>query len=72
MIETSAFDETVDVDELMQKAEGSLFELSQKNMAQEYTQIDPIVKQAHELLLKAANNQESGGLTGISYWVLRS
>ena len=66
MIETSAFDETVDVDELMQKAEGSLFELSQKNMAQEYTQIAPIVKQAHELLLKAANNQESGGLTGIS------
>ena len=35
-------------------------------MAQEYTQIDPIVKQAHELLLKAAHNQESGGLTGIS------
>lgn len=66
MIETEAFDETIDVDELMQRAEGSLFELSQKNMAQEYTQIDPIVKQAHELLLKAAHNQESGGLTGIS------
>lgn len=66
MIETEAFDETIDVDELMQRAEGSLFELSQKNMAQEYTQIDPIVKQAHELLLKAAQNQESGGLTGIS------
>ncbi len=66
MIETEAFDETIDVDELMQRAEGSLFELSQKNMAQEYTQIDPIVKQAHELLLKAAHNQEIGGLTGIS------
>ncbi len=66
MIETEAFDETIDVDELMQRAEGSLFELSQKNMAQEYTQIDPIVKQAHELLVKAAHNQESGGLTGIS------
>ena len=66
MIETEAFDETIDVDELMQRAEGSLFELSQKNMAQEYTQIDSIVKQAHELLLKAAQNQESGGLTGIS------
>lgn len=66
MIETEAFDETIDVDELMQRAEGSLFELSQKNMAQEYTQIDLIVKQAHELLLKAAQNQESGGLTGIS------
>ena len=66
MIETEAFDETIDVDELMQRAEGSLFELSQKNMAQEYTQIDPIVKQAHELLVKAAHNQENGGLTGIS------
>ncbi|ATV34071.1 replicative DNA helicase [Prevotella intermedia] len=66
MIETEAFDETIDVDELMQRAEGSLFELSQKNMAQEYTQIDPIVKQAHELLQKAAHNQENGGLTGIS------
>ena len=32
MIETDAFDETVDVDELMQKAEGALFEISQKNM----------------------------------------
>ena len=32
MIETDAFDETVDVDELMQKAEGTLFEISQKNM----------------------------------------
>ena len=66
MIETEAFDETIDVDELMQRAEGSLFELSQKNMAQEYTQIDPIVKQAHELLQKEAHNQENGGLTGIS------
>ncbi|KJJ87778.1 replicative DNA helicase [Prevotella intermedia ZT] len=66
MIETEAFDETIDVDELMQRAEGSLFELSQKNMAQEYTQIDPIVKQAYELLQKAAHNQENGGLTGIS------
>lgn len=63
MIETGAFDETVDVDELMQKAEGSLFELSQRNMAQDYTQIDPILEQAHKILLKAANNK--GGLTGV-------
>lgn len=65
MIETDAFDETVDIDELMQKAEGNLFELSQKNMAQDYTQIDPIVKQAHELLQKAASNKDNGGLTGV-------
>lgn len=63
IIETKAFDETVDVDELMQEAEGSLFELSQKNMRQDYTQIDPVVKQAVEILQKAAANK--GGLTGI-------
>ena len=63
VIETKAFDETVDVDELMQEAEGSLFELSQKNMRQDYNQIDPVVKQAVEILQKAAANK--GGLTGI-------
>ncbi|KGI59659.1 MULTISPECIES: replicative DNA helicase [unclassified Prevotella] len=63
-IETKAFDETVDVDELMQEAEGNLFEISQKNMKQDYTQIDPVVQQAIEILQKASAN--SGGLTGIS------
>ena len=63
MIETDAFDETVDVDELMQKAEGALFEISQKNMLQDYVQIDSVVEQAHQLLLKAANNK--GSLTGV-------
>ncbi|MBW4770136.1 replicative DNA helicase [Prevotella jejuni] len=63
MIETDAFDETVDVDELMQKAEGTLFEISQKNMLQDYVQIDTIVEQAHQLLLKAAGSKDK--LTGI-------
>ena len=63
MIETDAFDETVDVDDLMQKAEGALFEISQKNMLQDYVQIDTIVDQAHQLLLQAANRE--GGLTGV-------
>ncbi|MBO1364156.1 replicative DNA helicase [Prevotella sp. A2931] len=62
-IETKAFDETVDVDELMQEAEGSLFEISQKNMKQDYTQIDPVIQQAVEILQNASQN--SGGLTGI-------
>ncbi|MCI6473598.1 MAG: replicative DNA helicase [Bacteroidales bacterium] len=62
-IETKAFDETVDTDELIQEAEGALFELSQKNMKQDYTQIDPVVKKAYEILQKAA--AQSGGLTGI-------
>lgn len=62
-IETDAFDETVDVDELMQRAEGSLFELSQKNMKQDYTQIDPVLQEAHQLLMKASS--QKGGLTGV-------
>lgn len=64
MIETEAFDDTVDVDELMQKAEGSLFELSQKNMLQDYTQIDPVLEEATRILQVAAAN--TGGLTGVS------
>ena len=64
VIETKAFDETQDVDELMQEAEGSLFELSQKNLRQDYTQIDPVVKNAVDILQRAAANTD--GLTGIS------
>ena len=63
-IETKAFDTTIDVDELMQHAEGSLFELSQTNMKKDYTQIDPIVAQAQANISKAAANTD--GLTGIA------
>ena len=62
-IETQAFDEGVDADALMQHAEGELFALSQGNMKQDYTQIDPVVKEAVEILQRAASN--AGGLTGI-------
>lgn len=63
-IETKAFDEGQDIDELMQSAEGSLFQLSQKNMKQDYTQIDKVVLQARDLIQKAAAN--TGGITGVS------
>ncbi len=63
VIETKAFDETVDVDSLMQEAEGALFELSQKNMRQDYTQIDPVITNAMEIIQKAASNKD--GLTGV-------
>lgn len=63
MIETDAFDETVDVDNLMQKAERELFELSQKNMAQDFVQIDPVIEEAHKILMRASENK--GGLTGV-------
>ena len=62
-IETQAFDESVDVDELMQHAEGELFTLSQNNLKQDYTQVAPVVKDAVAILQRAASNK--GGLTGI-------
>jgi len=63
VIETKAFDESIDVEELMQEAEGSLFELSQKNMKQDYTQIAPVLNQAIDILKKSSEN--SDGLTGL-------
>lgn len=62
-IETKAYDSSVDVDELMQQAEGSLFRISQNNMKQDFTQVAPVVKNAVEILQRAASNK--GGLTGI-------
>jgi replicative DNA helicase len=63
VIETKAFDETIDVDDLMQEAEGALFELSQRNMKKDYTQIDPVIKNAIDVIQKAAANKD--GLTGV-------
>lgn len=62
-VESAAFDETTDVDDLMQTAEGKLFELSQKNVKQKYTQIDPVLDEAVRQLQKAAENK--GGITGV-------
>lgn len=63
-IQTKAFDATQDIDILMQEAEGKLFEISQQNLKKDYTQIDPVIKDAYEMLQKAA--ARSDGLSGIS------
>lgn len=62
-VETQAFDDTVNVDELMQHTEAKLFEISQKNMAQDFTQIDPVLEEATRQLQAAASRE--GGLTGV-------
>jgi len=62
-ITTWAFDETVNVDEVMQEAEGMLFELSQKNMKQDFVEIAKVTKEAYEILQKASTN--TTGMTGI-------
>ena len=61
---TLALDEAQDIKEVMQKAEGELFKLSQTNLRQDYTQIDPVVQQARDMIMKAAEN--TGGITGVS------
>ena len=62
-IQQKAFDATQDIDELMQEAEGKLFTLSQENTKKDYTQIDPVIKDAYDMLQKAA--ARSDGMSGI-------
>jgi replicative DNA helicase len=62
-VEEKAFDEANDVDDLLQEAEGKLFEISQRNVKKDVTQIDPVIKQALEQI-EAAANRESG-LSGL-------
>jgi replicative DNA helicase len=63
-VQTKAFDETVDVYDLMQEAEGNLFTLSQQNMKKDYTQINPIIHEAYEMLQKASTRPD--GLSGLA------
>lgn len=62
-VQDKAFDETVDVDDLMQEAEGSLFEISQRNVKKDVMQINPVIKDALKMLERAANQE--GGMSGL-------
>lgn len=62
-IESKAFDESNDVDDLLQEAEGKLFEISQRNVKKDVTQIDPIISQAIQQIESAANR--TSGLSGL-------
>lgn len=62
-IETQAFDESNDVDDLLQEAEGKLFEISQTQLKREVTQIDPVISLALEQIQAASNNDS--GLSGL-------
>lgn len=63
VVQTKAFDATNDVNEVMQEAEASLFQISQKNKKADFVHVNPVVKQATALLQEAAANK--GGMTGI-------
>lgn len=63
-VQNNAFDETNDVNDLMQKAEAELYKISQQNLRKDYVRVDSVVVQAVEQLKKAAAN--TTGLTGLA------
>ena len=62
-IEKKSFDESYDIDDLLQEAEGKLFEISQGNLKKDFTQIDPVINSVMEQI-EAAGKRESG-LSGL-------
>jgi replicative DNA helicase len=46
LIQGKAYDESVDVDDLMQEAESKLFEISQRNIKKDAIQINPVISEA--------------------------
>ncbi len=64
VIGTKAFDETYDVNDVIQEAESILFDISNKNMKKDYTSVDPLISEATKIMQASAGN--NGGVTGIS------
>lgn len=64
VIGKKTFDETYDIHDVVQEAESTLFELTQKNMKKDYSALGPIIGRAVDIVEKAHSN--TGGLTGIS------
>lgn len=63
-IQQKAFDETTDVSELMQEAEGKLFQIAHQNLKKDYTQINPVLKEAMERISQAS--KRATGLSGLA------
>jgi replicative DNA helicase len=63
IFQTQAYDETVDVEDLLEEAESSLFLLSQGNMTKEAEPISQVIVEAIEKIQLAAKKPE--GLSGV-------
>jgi replicative DNA helicase len=62
-VASKAFDETNDVDDLMEEAEGNLFKISQRNVKKDVVHINPIIKDAIDLMHEAAKRTD--GMSGL-------
>jgi replicative DNA helicase len=61
-IQTKAFDEKTDVDDLLQESEGMLFEISQRNLKKDVIQINSVIEQARSRMMLAASKQGASGV----------
>ena len=62
-IEEKGYDETQDVDELMQEAEAGVFEISQRSQKRDVTHIFHVITEAFDRMHKASQNE--GNISGI-------
>ncbi|HOO85937.1 MAG TPA: replicative DNA helicase, partial [Prolixibacteraceae bacterium] len=62
-IQTNAYDDTKDVDELINDAESAIFKISEGNIKKETQQIKPILKEAVQLIEEASKRDD--GLSGV-------
>lgn len=58
-ITEKAYDESEDVEDLMQQAEGNIFEISQRSMKRDVVQIDPVIREAFDRMKKARQNDNN-------------
>ncbi len=58
-IESKAYDETQDVDDLMQEAEADIFQISKMSQKRDVMQIDPVINEAFDRILKASKNENN-------------
>ena len=69
VIGKKTYDESYDIKDVVQEAESTLFELSQKNIKKDYSVLAPIVDRAMDMVKIAHANK--GGITGISSGYLK-
>lgn len=62
-IEGRAYDETEDIDDLIQEAESRIFELSSQNLTNDYQQINSVLKVANDEIMEAKSNLDD--ITGL-------
>lgn len=63
-IEERAYDDTQDVDELLQRAEAGVFEISQRQQKKDVTQIDPVISDAIRVMREASKKE--GNISGVA------